>query len=51
MKRTEYARIAEALGISVSEAAELEAEWHNWHALQIDQQDKHEPIHTIYARN
>jgi len=50
MKRTEHAEIAEALGISVNEAAELEAEWRNWRALQIDKRDAHEPIQTFSAQ-
>lgn len=51
MKRTDHARIAEALGISVSEAAELESEWRNWRALKMEQQDGHQPIPTLYAQN
>jgi hypothetical protein len=51
MNRTDHARIAEALGISVSEAAELEREWRSWRALKIEKQDGHEPIPTLYAQN
>jgi len=51
MKPIDYAKIAAALGISMSEAAELEAEWRNWRVLQIDKEDEHEPIHARYAQN
>jgi hypothetical protein len=51
MKPTDYAQIATALGISIGEAVELEAEWHNWRALQIDQQDEREPIQAFSAQN
>ena len=51
MKPTEYARIAAALGISTSEAAELEAEWRDWGALQLHKQEKRQPTQARYAQH
>jgi hypothetical protein len=39
MKPTDYAEIADALGISTDEAAGLEAEWRRWTKSHHDKQE------------
>ena len=39
MKPTDRAQIANALGISIAEAEDLETEWRHWRNLQLEKRN------------